>query len=225
VIPKDGWFVVGEPAAAVPVGPALADPAMDWLKPFSARYIERVVNALSALDDLEVHHVVEAINRVRHDGGTVFVAGNGGSAATATHLVNDLAKATRRSGAPLIRAVSLTDSVSWLTALANDEGYDRVFVGQLENLARPGDLLVLISASGNSPNLVRAVEYARASGLETAALLGFDGGVLRSMVDHVLWVPTEPGAYGLVENVHSVLCDLVTACLADPASPYATRRP
>jgi D-sedoheptulose 7-phosphate isomerase len=224
-MPKHAVVLVDEAAADPVSAPAGGGNTLGWLQPFGARYLERLATALAALELAEIDRVVRAIARVRDAGATVFVAGNGGSAATATHFVNDLAKATRRSGAPFIRTVSLTDATSWLTALANDEGYDRIFVGQLENLARPGDLLVVISASGNSANLVRAVEYARLTGLETAGLLGFDGGALRTMVDHALWVPTDPGAYGLVENVHSVLCDFVTACLADSGSPYASRQP
>ena len=110
------------------------------------------------------------------------MAGNGGSAATASHWVNDLCKATRCAGRPLVRATCLSDNTSWLTALANDEGYERVFAAQLENLGRPGDVLVMISASGNSPNLLAASDTAQALGIDTVGLLGFDGGVLRDRV-------------------------------------------
>jgi D-sedoheptulose 7-phosphate isomerase len=185
-----------------------------------SRFVAEVNAALESLDLQAVDLVTEALARARDEERVIFVAGNGGSAATATHWVNDLAKATRRAGVPYVRAISLTDSTSWLTALANDEGYERIFAGQLENMARPGDVLAVISASGNSPNLLRAVEYARASGVETIGLLGFDGGALRRMVDHAIWIETPLGAYGLAENVHSVVCDLVTSLLAQPASPY-----
>ena len=110
--------------------------------------------------------------------------------------------------------MSLSDNVSWLTALANDEGYDRVFAGQLENFARAGDLLVAISASGNSPNLLRAVELAQSRGVTTIGLLGFDGGKLKTQVDDYLWIPTEKGTYGLVESFHTLLCHIITDCLA-----------
>jgi D-sedoheptulose 7-phosphate isomerase len=113
-----------------------------------------------------------------------------------------------------MRAISLADNVSWMTALANDEGYDRIFSAQLENLARPGDVLIVISASGNSPNLTAAVAEAQSRRLQTIALLGFDGGVLRTMVDECLWLPTEKGAYGIVESAHSMLCHILTAYLA-----------
>ncbi|HEX8940895.1 MAG TPA: SIS domain-containing protein [Candidatus Limnocylindrales bacterium] len=178
-------------------------------------YLTSLAHLLEALDVIAIERVVQRLRLARDSGALVFVAGNGGSAATATHWVNDLAKATRRSGRAPFRVIGLTDSTSWLTALANDEGYERVFVGQLENLARPRDVLIVISASGNSPNLVRAVEFARSLDMVTVGLLGFDGGVLKDRLDETVWVETPKGAYGLVESVHTVACDIVTTCLIE----------
>jgi D-sedoheptulose 7-phosphate isomerase len=159
----------------------------------------------------------------REGGHTVYLAGNGGSAATATHWANDLGKATKRSGRAPIRVLSLSDNTSWFTALANDEGVDAVFAGQLENFAREGDLLVAISASGNSPNLIRAVELARTRGVATIGMLGFDGGRLRSLVEEAVWVQSEAGAYELVEDAHLVLCHVLTRSLvADTAATPAS---
>ncbi len=107
----------------------------------------------------------------------------------------------------------LSDNTPWLTALGNDEGYDRVFSGQLENFASSGDVLVVISASGNSQNLVGAVELAKERGLATVGFLGFDGGVLKNMVDERIWVSTENGAYEQVEDCHMSLCHILTICL------------
>jgi D-sedoheptulose 7-phosphate isomerase len=160
-----------------------------------------------------VERVLGRLRDVRDQGGTIYVAGNGGSASTATHWVNDLCKATRESGRPLIKAMSLSDNPSWLTALANDEGFERVFAGQLENFAQPGDALVVISASGNSQNLVRAVETARSRGVVSIGLLGFDGGTLKEKVDDFVWLPSEIGAYGLVETGHCVVTDIMSTCL------------
>jgi D-sedoheptulose 7-phosphate isomerase len=176
------------------------------------RFFERLV---SAIDVQAVCAVVERLRVARDSGQNVFIAGNGGSAATASHLANDLGKATKRSGRAAFRVLSLADNVPWLTALANDEGYERVFTGQLENMARPEDVLLVISASGSSPNLVHAVDYAKSHGLATVGLLGFDGGILRPRVDHVLWVETEHGAYGPVETMHTLLCDLLATCLIE----------
>ena len=182
-------------------------------KQVATHYLKAMQLLLQLIDVDAIGRIVKYFQGVRERRATIYIAGNGGSAATASHWVNDLGKATKRSGQTPMRVMSLSDNVSWLTALANDEGYDRVFSGQLENFARPGDLLVVISASGNSPNLLRAVELARSRGMVTIGFLGFDGGALKSQVDDCLWLPTEKGAYGLVESVHSLLCHILTDCL------------
>jgi D-sedoheptulose 7-phosphate isomerase len=181
--------------------------------PLLVTYLDALYKVLDAIDVDAVERLVERLRLAREQRATVFVAGNGGSAATASHWVNDLCKATRADGRPSIRAVSLTDNASLVTALANDEGYDRVFAGQLENFAQAGDVLVVISASGNSLNLVRAVETAGDRGITTMALLGFDGGVLKEAVDDFVWLPTDVGAYGLAETGHSAVTDIVTSYL------------
>jgi D-sedoheptulose 7-phosphate isomerase len=168
---------------------------------------------MNELDLEAVQRVVQIFRDVRDQRGTIYIAGNGGSASTASHWVNDLGKATKRSGRPPIRVMSLSDNTSWFSALGNDEGYDRVFSGQLENFANPGDLLVCISASGNSPNLIQAVEVACRRKVKTVALLGFDGGALKDLVDEAIVVKSPKGAYELVEDAHSILCHAVTRCL------------
>jgi len=196
---------------------AAAAPASQAEPPRAARlaaeYVADFQAILATLDLVALVRIVDRLRVARDAGRTVFVAGNGGSAATASHWVNDLAKATQRSGQRAFRVVGLADNVSWLTALANDEGYERVFAGQLENFVGPGDVVAVISASGNSPNVLRAVELARGRGAITIGFVGFDGGKLRGLVDECLWVPTAQGAYGLVESAHSVACDIVTTCL------------
>src|SRR5262245_47442652 len=166
-------------------------------------YFRALAKFLDASFISTMSRIVEVLHAARQQGATIYIAGNGGSAATASHWVNDLGKATKKSGQVPMRVMSLSDNVSWLTALANDEGYERIFSGQLDNFARPGDLLIVISASGNSPNLLRAVELARQRGVTTVGLLGFDGGALKNMVDEYLWLPTDKGAYGVVESGHS----------------------
>jgi D-sedoheptulose 7-phosphate isomerase len=179
----------------------------------------RAFSGLLGRIDLDaIERIVERLRAARDNAAMVYIAGNGGSASTASHLVNDLAKATKSPGRAPMRVMGLNDNVSLLTALANDEGYERIFSGQLENLAQPGDVLVVISASGNSPNLLEAVDLARERGVTTIGFLGFDGGALKDKVDECLWLPTEKGSYGAVESVHALLCHVLTTCLAQSES-------
>jgi D-sedoheptulose 7-phosphate isomerase len=188
----------------------------------ASRYLRDFSRLMAQVDVDAVARIVTLLRVARDEDATVYIAGNGGSAATASHWANDLGKSTKCAGRGWIRVMCLSDNTPWLTALANDEGYERVFAGQLENFACPQDVLIVISASGNSPNLVQAVDLANERGMLTIALLGFDGGVLKPRAREYLWLPTEPGAYGLVESGHSVLCDVVTTCLMeDRAVPEA----
>src|SRR5687768_16398887 len=183
-------------------------------KQIATTFLRDFETLLHAVNLDAVERTYQILRGARDRGSTVYIAGNGGSAATAAHWVNDLGKGAKQSRRLPLRVMSLCDNTPWLTALANDEGYERVFAGQLENFAKPGDVLVVLSASGNSTNLLRAVELARARGLITIGFLGFDGGALKSMVDEVLLLPTPKGAYGLVESGHDLMCHILTACLA-----------
>lgn len=185
------------------------------LREVAAGHLANLRLFLDTIDLDQVESVTEVLRAARDRNSTIFIAGNGGSAATASHWVNDLGKATKRSGRPRMRVMSLSDNMSWLSALANDEGYDRVFSGQLENFAKRDDVLIVISASGNSPNLVKAVEDARDRDLVTIGLLGFDGGALKDMVDEYVLVESSKGAYELVEDAHSALCHAITRCLIE----------
>ncbi|PYV30910.1 MAG: hypothetical protein DMG09_26610 [Acidobacteria bacterium] len=184
------------------------------LKQIVDDYLRAFAGLLHQVDLDAMERIVQRLCAARDSGAMVYVAGNGGSASTASHWVNDLGKGAKCPGRTPMRVLSLNDNISWLTALANDEGYERVFSGQLENFARSGDLLIVISASGNSPNLLRAVELARKRGVITIGLLGFNGGALKDEVDECLLLPTEKGAYGLAESGHSLLCHVLTTCVA-----------
>jgi D-sedoheptulose 7-phosphate isomerase len=181
-------------------------------------YLQLLDRSLRTLDVDAVLRVCRHLQRARDAGRTVYVAGNGGSAATAAHWANDLGKATKSAGLRPMRVVCLNEHVSWLTALANDEGYERVFAGQLENFIVPGDVLVVFSASGSSANLVEAVLTAGSLGAVTVGFVGFDGGVLKPMVNECVWIETPKGAYGPVEDAHLVTCHLITTCLATPGA-------
>ena len=177
---------------------------------FARGYASEVASLLHLLDAAAVGRVADILMRARSARSTVFLAGNGGSAATASHWAVDLVHGTSSSGSLGLRAVSLTDNVPTLTALANDRSYEDVFAAQLEQMMQPGDVLVVISASGNSPNVVRAVEYAKTHGATTAGLLGFDGGRLKDLCDVSVVVTTPHGQYGPVEDMHIVITHILT---------------
>ena len=189
-----------------------ASPALPTRR-IAEQYLATFSSLVHGIDLKALERIVDRIRSVRDDGRTIYIAGNGGSAATAAHWVNDLGKATKRSGQKPVRVIGLADNAPWLTALGNDEGFDRVFAGQLENFAQSDDMLIVISASGRSPNLVKAVELARERGLVTIGLLGFDGGLLKDMVTEALLIQSEVGAYGPVETAHALVADIVTTCL------------
>ena len=177
-------------------------------------YFTRLRDLLGGVDYEALERIVDLLRVARDRGSAVYVAGNGGSAAAASHFATDLAKATRRPGKSPLRVLSLTDNTAWLTALANDEGYEHVFTGQLESLLRDGDVLILISASGNSPNVIRAAELARQRGAKSVALVGFDGGQLLRLVDISVHAASETDAYGPVEDTLLAVHHAIAACLA-----------
>ncbi len=189
---------------------------------FARSYVERLTGILNALDWGSVGHVVQLFLDARSRGRTIFFMGNGGSAATASHFANDMcvgaSPPNRDPGQagerPLFRAISLTANSSHLTCLANDFGYDTVFSLQLRNLMQERDVVVGISASGNSPNVVRGLEYANNNGGISVAIVGFDGGRMVEIAQHSIHVKSHKGEYGPVEDVHMILDHLISNYLA-----------
>ena len=179
-----------------------------------ARWLQEAARAVEAIDVAAVEAAARALLAVRERGGTIFTAGNGGSASTASHLALDLQKAARANGnGPGARAHALSDNIGLITAWANDVSFDRVFAEQLEVLARPGDALVVISVSGSSPNLITLLETASRLRLLRVGLLGETGGRARALVDVAVLVPTPD--YGWVESAHVVLHHVLTYVLRD----------
>ena len=183
------------------------DPAV-----FARAYLHYVGDVLRRIDPAAVGAFVAALLDARARNARIFFLGNGGSAATANHFANDLAIGTRSSRRPF-RALSITDNVAVMTAIANDYGYDQMFVRQLQALCEPGDLVVSISASGNSPNVLSASRWANENGNLTVGLTGFDGGELARLVRINVSVPTDKGEYGPVEDGHMVINHVVGAYL------------
>jgi D-sedoheptulose 7-phosphate isomerase len=180
---------------------------------FARGYLDYLTEVLGKLDEDEIARFVTELLRARDTGGRIYFLGNGGSAATASHFVNDIAIGSRSWERPF-RAVCLSDNTAVLTSIANDFGYERVFVQQLQGHLHADDLLVAISVSGNSPNVLAAVEYAQSCGVCVVGLTGFDGGRLRELADVAVHVPTNAGEYGPAEDAHMVLDHLVGAYLA-----------
>ncbi len=170
------------------------------------QFLDRIGQELRRLDPAEVQALADAIYACYEHGRTVFVCGNGGSGSNASHFCEDIGKGTLRredfdnDQKKRVRILSLTDNTPYILAWGNDEGFERVFVEQLKNLARPGDLLVAISGSGNSPNVLRAVEWANRHDLRTFGCTGFNGGKLRTLAQQCLHVPLDD--MGIVETIH-----------------------
>lgn len=179
---------------------------------FSRSYLDYLKELLNGIELASVERFIRTMLDARERGATVFFVGNGGSAATASHFANDLAIGTNTHERPF-RAVSLADNNAVMTAISNDFGYEEVFTRQLRALGRPGDVLVAISASGNSPNLLSAIRYAKGAGIKTIAMTAFDGGKMKQEADECVHVPTLPKEYGPAEDIHLILNHLVGSYL------------
>lgn len=175
-------------------------------------YLYQVSQTLQQVPQDALEMIADALWSIYEQDGTIFVCGNGGSAATASHFACDLSKWTIRPGARRVRALALTDNVPVMTAFSNDQSYADVFVEQLKTHYRPGDLLFAISGSGNSPNVLRAVEWANAQGAVTIGICGFDGGKLARLAQIALHVPN----YHMpqVEDIHSTICHALAVEMA-----------
>lgn len=179
---------------------------------FAESYLDYLRLVLQSVDKNEVAKFIETLLDARECDRKIIFIGNGGSAATASHFANDLSFGTNDYIKPF-RALSLTDNVPVLTALGNDYGYDEIFVRQLKVYANNDDVLVAISASGNSSNLVNAITYANSIGMKTVAITAFDGGKMKLISDESIHIPTGNKEYGPAEDVHLVLDHLVSSYL------------
>ncbi|MEM0128685.1 MAG: SIS domain-containing protein [Thermoplasmata archaeon] len=193
----------------------------DGLERYVHRYLEETKAAIDEPYLQEAfRRIVPELLRARREGRTIFFFGNGGSASTASHFVTDIAKSTMRSP-PFpkrrFRCLALNDNTPGVTAWANDADYSVVFAEQLRALAQRGDVAVAISGSGNSPNVLRAVEAARELGLFTIGLTGIGGGKLKSMVDVPVVVPSPSMQH--TEDVHLMICHILTAYFRDEVPP------
>jgi D-sedoheptulose 7-phosphate isomerase len=181
--------------------------------PFAADYREHLLATLAGIDVDKVASAIDWFHQARAEGRAIFVAGNGGSAATASHFVCDMVKGASFGRASRFRITALHDSMPTMTAYSNDVGYAEATVEQLRNFAQPGDIFMAISGSGNSPNVVRGVEYANSIGCRTLALTGRDGGKLGAAAQLNIRVP-EPHM-GRIEDAHHVICHMICYSFID----------
>lgn len=178
------------------------------VKGFADEYFNILKKTIDEIPMEKVEQIVKMILDAYQNNKYVFIMGNGGSASTASHFACDLGKGTICEGKRRFRVVCLNDNIPLITALSNDFGYERVFVEQLINLVNPEDLVICITASGNSPNILKAVEYAKKQGAKAIGLIGFGGGKLKKMVDgHITISNTN---YGQVEDVHLILSHAIS---------------
>ena len=176
-------------------------------------YISTFKAVLDSLDVAQIERVIEVLHKARLERRLIFIMGNGGSASTASHFVCDLAKNTRLTDLPHFRVIGLADNMAILSAYANDEGFENVFAHQLATLVKAGDVVIGISTSGKSQNVLKAVELANQAGAVTIGFTGFDAGMLGTMVDHHIHVPSD--CIEQVEDMHLVLEHLITKSLRE----------
>jgi len=174
---------------------------------FATAYGELLQATLRTLDLAKVDQAIQWFEAARDEGRRIFVCGNGGSASTSSHFVCDMVKGASYGYSRRFKIMALTDSLPTLTAYSNDVSYDAVFVEQLKNFAEPGDLFLGISGSGNSPNVLRAIEYANSYGLKTIALTGRDGGQLGRLAQ--LEINAREPHMGRIEDAHMIVCHMI----------------
>ena len=180
---------------------------------FPDSYKQALLQTIDSIDSSLVSQAIDWFKDAREKGATIFVAGNGGSASTASHFACDMVKGASFNRESRFRIMALTDSLPTMTAYSNDVGYDVVFAEQLKNFAKPGDLYMAISGSGNSPNVIRAMEYANQAGCKTLALTGRDGGKLGAQAQLNIQVPVPH--MGRIEDAHMIVCHMIAYYFMD----------
>ncbi len=173
-------------------------------------YFNRVYAACNSVQVGDNIKLIQILEHAYHNNKHIFIFGNGGSGATASHFCEDLGKGTLNGKKDIKRfkIISLTDNTPYILAWANDEGYEIIFEQQLRNLADPGDVAIGISGSGNSPNIIKAIDYANKNSIITVGMTGFDGGKLKKMAKHVVHIPIND--MGITECVHSIITHYIS---------------
>lgn len=174
-------------------------------------YINREIEVLNSLDRNAINAVINLFEETRQNGGTIYIFGNGGSGATASHFQNDFNKGVSEHTEEKYRFCCLNDNMPTVLAIANDDGYEYIFVNQLKNKLKAGDVVVAISGSGNSKNVINAVTYAKEQGIKIVGLTGYTGGQLKEMADLSLHAPIN--SMQITEDIHMIFDHLMMAVL------------
>ncbi len=183
---------------------------MGQIQDFVEEYLKKLTKLLRTIQPKVVENIIEALEGTLNNSGRIYILGNGGSAATASHMANDFgASGLRCRGIRNFDVISLSDNCAILTAVANDIGLENIFYMQMKGLIKSEDIVIAISCSGNSPNIVKAVEYAKEMGSTIIGITGFDGGRLKEISEIKFHVDTPKGEYGLVEDVHMILDHII----------------
>jgi D-sedoheptulose 7-phosphate isomerase len=180
---------------------------------YFTQYINHIKDISNKIDTIKLERIVNVFINAYNINKTIYFIGNGGSAATASHFAQDLAEVGRKCNIKVFKSMSLTDNVPLITAVGNDFGYEDIFVKQLECFFCKDDVLVSISASGNSKNIIKAIKYAKEHSGITVGLLGFDGGQAAEICDYPVVVTCDTGEYGPVEDIHMIFDHIITSFL------------
>ncbi len=184
---------------------------------FINTYIKELITLLQNIDNDKIIQIIEALNNTK---GKIYILGNGGSAATSSHMVNDLGVGLTRRDIKSFNIESLSDNTAVCTAIANDTGYENIFYYQIKNKITSDDLLLAISCSGNSANIIKAVEYAKDLKVPIIGITGFDGGKLKILSNISFHIETDTNAYGLVEDLHMILNHIIYSYFISTKKEY-----
>ncbi len=180
-------------------------------------YLAEVIAMMQEMPVEDIDRVVQILSKARANGNTIFLVGNGGSGATASHFANDIIKNTLQEGKPPVKCIALTDNMPIIMAIANDWDYSRIFVEQLKPLAQPGDVLIGFSGSGNSANVIKAMEWAKENGVTVVALGGRDGGKMKALAEVSVIVPTTSMAQ--IEDAHLIITHMLYLSMMGDTRP------
>ena len=176
---------------------------------FVEKYTNSLIHLLQTINKPEIKNIIDCLEKTLINNSKVYIIGNGGSAATASHMVNDLGIGLKRRNIKRFNVVSLADNTPVCSAIANDIGYENIFYTQLQDVLTPSDVVIAISCSGNSENIVKAVRYAKEIKSTVIGMTGFDGGELKNISDISFHIDTNKGEYGLVEDMHMILDHII----------------